>query len=55
MINFDENESIDIPFVPQVKRTVIISNKHSICELLPIDLKLRKLGKIGKISNFIEL
>ena len=41
-------------FSPQVKRSVIISNKHGIYELLhelPNDLRLRKLGKIKKISE----
>ena len=43
---------------PQVKRIVIISNKHGIYELpheLPNDLRLkdlRKLGNIQKISKF---
>ena len=39
---------------PQVKRSVIISNKHGIYELrheLPNDLRLTKLGKITKISK----
>ena len=39
---------------PQVKRIVIISNKHGIYELpheLPNDLRLRKLGNIKKISK----
>ena len=34
-------------FSPQVQRSVIISNKHGICELpdeLPKDLRLRILG-----------
>ena len=34
-------------FSPQVKRSVIIGNKHGICELsheLPNDLRLRILG-----------
>ena len=46
---------------PQVKRSVMISNKHCIYELpdeLSNDLKLRILGKqeiLGKSQNFIEL
>ena len=44
---------------PQVKQSVIITNKHSIYELsheLPNDLRVktqdpRKLGKISKISK----
>ena len=36
---------------PQVKRIVIINNKHGIYEL-PNDLTLRKLGNIEKIPNF---
>ena len=44
---------------PQVKQSVIITNKHSIYELpheLPNDLRVktqdpRKLGKISKISE----
>ena len=38
----------------QVKRIVIISNKHGIYELpheLPNDLRLRKFGNIKKISK----
>ena len=38
---------------PQVKRIMIISNKHGIYELpyeLPNDLDFRKLGNIKKIS-----
>ena len=40
----------------QVKRSAIISNKHGIYEL-PYELanNLRKLEKVSKISNFIEL
>ena len=41
-------------FSPQVKRSVIISNKHGIYELphkLPNDLRLKKLGKIRKNSK----
>ena len=40
---------------PQVKRIVIISNKHGIYELpheLPNDLSLKKSGNIKKIPNF---
>ena len=43
-------------FSPQVKRSVIISNKHGIYKLpheLLNDLRLRKVGKVRKI--FIEL
>ena len=46
---------------PQVKRSVMISNKHCIYELtdeLSYDLKLRILEnqeKLGKSQNFIEL
>ena len=46
---------------PQVKQSVIISNKLGIYELpheLPNDLRLRILGnydKSGKSQNFIEL
>ena len=46
---------------PQVKRTVIISNKHGIYELpheLPKDLRLTILENYeisGKSQNFIEL
>ena len=39
---------------PQVKRIVILSNKHGIYELpheLPNDLRLKKLGKIKNISK----
>ena len=35
---------------PQVKRCVIITYKHGIYEL-PNDLRLRKLGKIRKVSK----
>ena len=35
---------------PQMKRIVIISDKHGIYEL-PNDLRLRKLGNIKKISD----
>ena len=46
---------------PQVKRSVIINNKHGIYELpheLSNDLSLRILGnqeRLGKSQNFIEL
>ena len=39
---------------PQVKRIVIISNKHGIYKLpheLPNDLRLRKLGNVKKTSK----
>ena len=42
-------------FSPEVKTSVIISNKHGIYELpheLRNDLRLRKLGNIRKISKF---
>ena len=48
-------------FSPQVKRSVIISNKHGTYELphdLPNDLRLKILGnweRSGKPQNFIEL
>ena len=48
-------------FPPQVKRSVIISNKHSIYDLpreLPNDLRLRILRnyeRSGKSQNFIKL
>ena len=41
-------------FSPQVKRSVILSNKHGIYELpedLLNNLRLRKLGHIRKISK----
>ena len=41
-------------FSPQVKQSVIITNKHGIYELpyeCPNDLRLRKLPKIRKISK----
>ena len=41
-------------FTPQVKRSVIITNKHGIYELpheLPSDLRLRKLENNKKISK----
>ena len=40
---------------PQVKQSVIISDKYGIYELpheLPDDLRLRKLGNIRKTSKF---
>ena len=48
---------------PQVKQSVIITNKHSIYELpheLPNDLRVktqdpRKLGKISKISKLSRI
>ena len=43
---------------PQVKRSVIISNKYDICELsyqLPNDLRLRKLGNVINISKILKL
>ena len=43
---------------PQVKRSVMISNKHCIYELpdeLSNDLKLRILGKSGKIRKISKL
>ena len=48
-------------FSPQVKRSVIISNKHAIYELpheLPNNVGLRILenyGRSGKSQNFMEL
>ena len=48
-------------FSPQVKRSVIIRNKHGIYKLsqeLPNDVRLRILGKLersGKSQNPIEL
>ena len=42
-------------FSPQVKRSVIISNKHGIYELLHELLKdLRNWERSGKSENFIE-
>ena len=52
---------IKIFLTRQVKRSVIISNKHGIYELphkLPNDLRLRILGnweRSGKSQNIIEL
>ena len=43
---------------PQVKRSAIISNKQGVYELpqeLPNDLRLRKQGKIRKISKFTRM
>ena len=45
-------------FSPQVKRSVIISNKQSIYELpheLPNDLRLKDLRKLGKIRKISKL
>ena len=47
-----------ILFSPQVKRSVIISNKHGIYELLlelPNDLRLNKLENIRKISKLCRI
>ena len=47
-----------ILFSPQVKRSVIVSNKHGIYELLlelPNDLRLNKLENIRKISKLCRI
>ena len=41
-------------FSPQVKRSVIITNKNGICEI-PNDLRLRPLRKFGKIRQISKL
>ena len=45
-------------FSPQVKRSVIISNKQSTYELpheLPNDIRLKDLRKLGKIKKISKL
>ena len=55
MIFWDFFMFYQISFSPQVKRSVIISNKGGIYELpheLPNNLRLRKLGNIRKLPKF---
>ena len=47
-----------ILLLPQVKQSVIISNKYGIYELpyeLPNDLRLRNLSKLGNIKKISKL
>ena len=51
-------DKLPIFFLPQVKRSVIISNKHDICKLphdLPHNLRLKILGNKKKVRKISKL